>query len=151
MRPPDSRRLLGVIFILLLVAVGGCRDGDDSPALPAVSATPTPGAVTPSTTTPADGISLQMLGYLNGPTQQLSLPRSSVLAAAVDQTNNVTAVLSWPPATEVAAYLRRTLPKSGFTVVKDDPAAMTMTFTGYGWAGSFTGTEKTSALLLRPQ
>jgi hypothetical protein len=111
----------------------------------------TPSSATPSASTPADGVSLQSLGYLNGPALQFSLPRTSVLTAAVDQTNNVTAVLTSPPPTEVAAYLRRTLPKAGFTVVADDPAALTMTFTGYGWAGSFTGTEKTSAVLLRPQ
>jgi hypothetical protein len=102
-------------------------------------------------TIPADGVSLQSLGYLNGPVAQFSLPRSSAIIAAVDQANNVTAVLSFPSATEVAAYLRRSLPKAGFTVVEDDPAALTMTFTGYGWTGSFTGSEATCAVLLRPQ
>jgi hypothetical protein len=100
---------------------------------------------------PADGVSLQTLGYLNGPVQQFSLPRSSVLTVAVDQANNVTAVLSSPPATEVAAYLRRTLPRTGFTIVDDDPVGLAMTFTGYGWTGSFTGNETTSAVLLRPR
>jgi hypothetical protein len=103
-------------------------------------------------TIPADGVSLQTLGYLNGPVQQFSLPRSSVITASVDQANNVTAVLTSPSAAEVAAYLRRTLPMTGFTIVTgDDPAALAMTFTGYGWTGSFTGNETTSAVLLRPQ
>ncbi len=102
-------------------------------------------------TIPADGVSLQTLGYVNGPVQEFSLPRSSVLTAAVDQANNVTAVLSRPPAADVAAYLRRTLPRTGFTIVDDDPAGLAMTFTGYGWTGSFTANETTSAVLLRPQ
>jgi hypothetical protein len=101
-------------------------------------------------TIPADGVSLQTLGYLNGPVQQFSLPRSSVVTASVDQANNVTAVLSRPSATEVAAYLRRTLPRTGFTIVNDDRDGLAMTFTGYGWTGSFTGNQTTSAVLLRP-
>ena len=41
---------------------------------------------------------------------------------------------------------------TGFTIVSgDDPAGLAMTFTGYGWTGSFTGNETTSAVLLRPQ
>ena len=116
-----------------------------------MSPTPTHGGATSVVTVPADGVSLQALGYLNGPVQQFSLPRSSVITATVDQPNNVTAVLSSPSATEVAAYLRRVLPTTGFTVVEDDPAALSMTFTGYGWTGSFTGNETTSAVLLRPQ
>jgi hypothetical protein len=148
-RLPDPRRLLGVVLLLLLVAVAACGDAGTPPAPPPSSSTAS--AATPAAPTPADGVSLQSLGYLNGPARQFSLPRSSVLTAAVDQTNNVTAVLSSPPATEVAAYLRRTLPEAGFQVVADDPAALTMTFTGFGWSGSFTGTEKASAVLLRPQ
>ena len=73
-----------------------------------------------------------------------------MITAAVDQANNVTAVLSPPPAAEVAAYLRRALPAAGFTITEDDPAALAMTFTGHGWTGSFTGNETTSAVLLRP-
>ena len=102
-------------------------------------------------TIPADGVSLQALGYLNGPVEQFSLPRSSVLTARVDQPNNVTAVLSGEPATEVAGYLRRALPTTGFTIVDDNPDGLAMTFTGYGWTGSFTGNETTLAVLLRPE
>jgi hypothetical protein len=118
--------------------------------VPSVSPPPTRGTIA-APTLPADGVSLQTLGYVNGPVQQFSLPRSSVLTAAVDQANNVTAVLSEPSATEVAAYLRRALPMTGFTVVNDDPDGLAMTFAGHGWTGSFTGNETTSAVLLRPQ
>jgi hypothetical protein len=151
-RGPEPRRLLGAISLLVLLAVTvGCGDANNRPVLPRVSPTPTARSATPLVTIPADGASLQSLGYLNGPVAQFSLPRSSVFTAAVDQANNVTAVLSFPSATEVAAYLRRSLPRAGFTVVEDDPAAMTITFSGYGWTGSFTGSETTSAVLLRPQ
>ena len=63
----------------------------------------------------------------------------------------MTAVLSAPPAADVFGYLRRTLPETGFTVTREDSAQKSMTFTGYGWAGSFTGDERVSAVLLRPE
>ena len=100
---------------------------------------------------PADGISLAAYGYTNGPVRQFSLPRGSVLTARVDQTNNVTAVLSAPPPAEVFGYLRRTLPGAGFAVTKEDVAQQSMTFTGYGWAGSFTADDRVAAVLLRPE
>jgi hypothetical protein len=150
-RAPEPRRLLAAISLVLLMA-GGCGGEDPGPIEPSVSRSPTASDATAAVTIPADGVSLQMLGYLNGPVQQFSLPRSSVITAAVDQANNVTAVLTTPSATEVAAYLRRTLPMTGFTITSgDDPADLAMTFTGYGWTGSFTGNQATSAVLLRPQ
>jgi hypothetical protein len=147
----DPRRVLGAISMFVLLGASACAGGGPGPVLPSLSPTPPPSAATPHVTIPADGVSLQTLGYRNGPVEQFSLPRSSVITATVDQANNVTAVLVSPPAAEVAAYLRRTLPMSGFTVLKDDSKALTMTFTGYGWTGSFTGNETTSAVLLRPQ
>jgi hypothetical protein len=149
-RSPEPRRWLGALVVVALLA-GGCTGGNSGPVVPSVSPAPTLSGTTTAPTLPADGVSLQTLGYVNGPVQQFSLPRSSVLTASVDQANNVTAVLSQPPATEVAAYLRRALPMTGFTVVDDDPAGLAMTFTGHGWAGSFTGNGTTSAVLLRPQ
>lgn len=139
-----------MLSAVVVLALGGCAGGSRDPVVPSVSPAPT-GGTTAAPTVPADGVSLQSLGYLNGPVQQFSLPRSAVLRASVDQANNVTAVLSHPSATEVAAYLRRALPVTGFTVVEDDPAGLAMTFSGYGWTGSFTGNETTSAVLLRPQ
>ena len=103
-----------------------------------------------SVSIPADGATLRSFGYTFGPVEQLSLPRSAVISAAVDQANNVTAVLSAPPAGEVAAYLRQALPAAGFSITDDDAAALTLTFAGHGWRGSFTGNEATSAILLRP-
>jgi len=100
---------------------------------------------------PVDGVALAAYGYTNGPVRQFSLPRGAVLKARVDQTNNVTAVLSAPPAVEVFGYLRRTLPGAGFAVTKEDVAQKSLTFTGYGWAGSFTGDDRVAAVLLRPQ
>ena len=123
----------------------GCAAGE-RPDDPSPSALPS-GAVQ----IPADGIPLAAYGYSNGPVQQFSLPRGSVIAARVDQTNNVSAVLSAPPATDVFGYLQRTLPDTGFTVTAEDVGQKSMTFTGYGWAGSFTGDERVSGVLLRPQ
>ena len=99
---------------------------------------------------PPDGVALAAFGYANGPVRQFSLPRTSSLVSKVDQANNVTAVLSRPAPVEVAEYLRRALPATGFTIDRDDQAAVTMTFEGYGWTGSFTANAGTSAVLLRP-
>jgi len=130
-----------VVGCLAAGCAAGERPDDPSPsALPSVAVQ-----------IPADGIPLAAYGYSNGPVQQFSLPRGSVIAARVDQTNNVSAVLSAPPATDVFGYLQRTLPDTGFTVTQQDAAHNSMTFTGYGWSGSFTGDDHVSAVLLRPK
>jgi hypothetical protein len=109
-----------------------------------------PSGPTAQVSIPADGIALTAFGYTNGPVAQLSLPRTSTLVSKVDQPNNVVAVLSRPAPGEVADYLRRALPATGFTIDQDDRATVTMTFDGYGWTGSFTANADTSAVLLRP-
>jgi hypothetical protein len=134
-----------VVVALVGCLAGGCASGgrpdDPSPsALPSVDVS-----------IPSYGIALAAYGYTNGPVQQFSVPRGSVITARVDQTNNVTAVLSAPPAADVFSYLRRTLPGTGFTVTREDAAQNSMTFTGYGWAGSVTGDDRVSAVLLRPE
>lgn len=156
MRAPKPRRALGVLAGLVLLLTSACAAGEDPlpPVSPSATASPSArpsgnGSVTAGPV-PSDGVSLRSLGYVNGPAQEFSLPRAAVLQAAVDQANNVTAVLAQPPPVDVAGYLRRTLPATGFTVTADDPAALTLTFTGHGWAGSFTAGEATSAVLLRP-
>jgi hypothetical protein len=50
----------------------------------------------------------------------------------------------------MSSYLRRALPATGFMITADNPATNTMTFTGYGWSGSYTGDQRASAVLLRP-
>jgi hypothetical protein len=100
---------------------------------------------------PADGATLATLGYLNGPIQRFSLPRTAVITTRVDQPNNVVAVLSSPSPVELMAYLRRALPAAGFAVSADDPAAQTITFAGNGWSGSLTAHDGVAAVLLRPQ
>ena len=103
---------------------------------------------------PSDGLPLEEFGFVNGPVAEFSLPRTTVFVAKVDQPNNVAAVMTNPPAAEVADYLRRSLPAGGFVITADDRAATTLTFEGYGWSGSFTGTSDAgsagSAVLLRP-
>lgn len=145
MRGPVVRRVVGVATALVLVGSAAACAAGERPGDPTPSARPT-GAVS----IPADGVTLQSLGYLNGPAAQFSLPRTAVLQAAVDQTNNVTAVLTAPRPAQVADYLRRALPATGFTVTADQPDHDTLTFAGHGWSGSFTATGATSAVLLRP-
>ena len=139
------RRVLGVAAaVVLLGGAAGCAAGE-RPDDPVSTAPPTAAA-----SIPVDGVTLRSLGYLNGPAEQFTLPRTAVLQAAVDQTNNVTAVLAAPRPAEVADYLRRALPATGFTVTADQPDVDTLTFVGHGWSGSFTATGGTSAVLLRP-
>jgi hypothetical protein len=148
-RPAGRSRLLLLVLpaCLGLVACGAATgSGSDSSSPPRPSVTPSPVTVS----IPADGIALAWYGYTNGPVQQFSLPRGSELVSRVDQANNVAAVLSRPAPEAVADYLRRALPAAGFAITADDRAALTLTFSGYGWTGSFTAGDGTSAVLLRP-
>ena len=155
MRAPRPYRIVVAFLLVLALGLSGCGAAD-SGQLPTPSGTSsrTPSASestpTPTPSTPPPGRTLRSLGYINGPVDQFSVPEAAVLKAAVDQENNVTVVLSQPSAAEVADYLRATLPAAGFTITNDDPAAQAMTFTGFGWSGSFTGTPTASAVLLRP-
>jgi hypothetical protein len=138
--------MLTVVVALLGCLLAGCSNGSSSDSnlpSPAVSAARPPSI-------PPDGITLAALGYLNGPVRQFSLPRTAALRAKVDQPNNVTAVISSPSPAELSSYLRRALPEAGFMITADSPGANTMTFTGHGWSGSFTGDDRASAVLLRP-
>jgi hypothetical protein len=139
-------RAAGVGIALLVCLLAGCsvsQSSDSNVPPPTVSSAPV--------LIPSDGITLAALGYLHGPVQQFSLPRTAVITTKVDQPNNVTAVVSSPPPREVGTYLRAALPAAGFVITADRPAANTMTFAGHGWSGSFTGDNRASAVLLRPQ
>ena len=136
------RGRVGIVALVLLAS--GCS----APVRPELPAEPpaTPAAVT----IPADGSSLRALGFSNGPVTAFSVPRDVVVSTRVDQPTGVTAVFTQPAAAEVAAYLVRTLPRTGFVVTSEATATASLTFTGYGWNGSFTGTGDSSAVILRP-
>lgn len=99
---------------------------------------------------PVDGVSLSEIGFRNGPVDAFSLPRTVIISTSVDEASGVTVVLSDPSASDIADYLRRTLPRTGFVVTAEDAGTASLTFTGYGWQGSFTGTGDSSAVILRP-
>lgn len=99
---------------------------------------------------PPDGVSLARLGFTNGPARAFSVPRDVVITTRIDQPTGVTVVFSSPTPRELADYLRRALPATGFVVTRDEPSASSMTFSGYGWQGSFTGTLASSAVTLHP-
>lgn len=145
-RIKGSQILMAAMALLGCLLVG-CTAGYPSDGNP--TAPPTASAQAPSI--PSDGITLAELGYLNGPVQQFSLPGTVVITARVDQPNNVTAVVSSPSPSEIRSYLLRALPAAGFEITADRPEASTMTFAGRGWNGSFTGDDRASAVLLRPQ
>ncbi len=141
-----GRRVLGGLVLAGSLGLTGCAGGvPDAPPSSAASAPATPVAV------PADGRLLSEFGYRYGPTATLSLPRVATLKAAVDQPDNVSAVLSTPAPAEVYGYLVQALPATGFTIKERDQATATLTFVGHGWRGSMTGDATTSAVLLRPE
>jgi hypothetical protein len=143
--PKTGHGLAAVVALFCCLLVGCSADYSSDSISPSPTVSP---ARPPSI--PSDGITLAALGYLNGPVRQFSLPRTAVIKAKVDQPNNVTAVVSSPSPAEIRSYLRGALPAAGFVITADSPATDTMTFTGQGWSGSFTGGERGSAVLLRP-
>ena len=99
---------------------------------------------------PAGGLSLLALGLTHGPVDRVFLPRSAFVSARIDQVNNVAVVLRYPSAAALAAFLRRMLPVDGFVLTATNEVGTTLTFAGFGWIGTFTGSDEASALLLRP-
>jgi hypothetical protein len=142
-----SSHVLAAAAALLGCLLVGCSAGYPHDAS---SATPTASSARPPSI-PPDGITLAALGYLNGPVQQFSLPRTAVITARVDQPNNVAAVVSSPSPAEMRSYLLRALPAARFEITADRQESNTMTFAGHGWSGSFTGDDRGSAVLLRPR
>ena len=145
MRTTLARR--GVVALLVALALTGCSAAGTGSGASASSPTP---AATPTVSVPADGVSLSALGFENGPVDRVFVPFGAELSARVDQTNNVTVVMTSPSAADLTGFYRRTVVANGFTVTADDPATTTLTFTGFGWTGTFTGDTQASALLLRP-
>ena len=135
----------------MLLGVTGLT-GCGASQLPAPTPTPstTPPAASPaSPPVPDDGVTLRQLGFRYGP-PAFSVPRTAQFAATADQPNGVTLVLSAPAPDLVAGYLRRALPAAGLSVTSEVPSGPTLTFAGAGWWGSFTATDGTSAIILRP-
>ena len=112
--------------------------------------TPAPPASTAPVEVPSDGVSLSALGYTYGPVDRVFVPYGAQVTSRVDQPNNVTVVLTAPSAADLLAFYRRTSAANGFRITADDAASSTLTFSGFGWTGTFTGDDRASALLLRP-
>lgn len=144
MRFTDRITLAAVVVATGWLSVG-CS-ATERPSDPPAQSVPSAAVVIP-----VGGIALAAYGLTNGPVRQLSVPANAVLTTVVDQTNNVSAVMTSPPAGDVFTYLLRSLPDAGFTLDQQDQATTTLTFHGYGWTGRFTGDERASAVLLRPK
>ncbi len=141
--PPTLRRAVAVALVALTLA--GCG----AAARPDVPVPPSPVATAP-VQVPSDGVSLAALGFSYGPVDRVFAPVGAQVTSRVDQPDNVTLVLTAPPAGDLLAFYRRTATANGFDVTADEPAASTLTFAGFGWTGTVTGDDRASALLLRP-
>ncbi len=117
----------------------GVVRGPDQPSGPGSAA---------SASIPAGGIGLRELGFSNGP-PAFSLPADVATTLAADTGQQVTVIIAAPPWSQVADYLRRTLPRTGFTITGQ--GADGLTFTGYGWNGSATTSTDGSAVTLQRQ
>jgi hypothetical protein len=138
-----QRERWATALVLILLSAGCAGGGSQEPDGPQPP--------TSTVTRALDlGITLRELGFANGPIDAFSIPQSAVVITGADQPTGVTLVLADPPAAQLANYLRRTLPAEGFVITRDDRATTTITFTGYGWHGTFTGAQDTSGILLRP-
>lgn len=145
---PVSRRtgIAAAVLALALAGVTGC------------SAAPPPegngtSTVAPTANAQDGGLTLDELGWTNGPAAQVSLPERVQVTQRVDQPNVITAVLTAPDAATIADWLTRTLPAGGFTVTDHNDSAVL--FVGHGWSGSFSSSpsegqgDQVSAITVR--
>ena len=138
-----------VVVVAVTVALAGCGAAS-APDAPSSGSSTAGAGPTPPVSTPSDGVSLSALGFENGPVDRVFVPSGAQVSSRVDQTNNVTVVMTSPSAAELAAFYRSTTTGNGFALTGDDAATTTLTFAGFGWTGTFTGDAQASALLLRP-
>lgn len=130
------RVLAGVACLALLAGCSGQGPGQPEP-------TPTAHVTEP---VPDDGVLLGDLGFRHAP-EGVSIPRGAVVTERIDQTNNVTLVMTAPSGTELAGYLRGSLPDQGFEITADGNNSLL--FTRGRWVGAFTTQDGYSALTLR--
>lgn len=143
-------RVLALAFAATaLTACGSATEPAEPSQTPTQSTTASPTPPPSPSATIETGLTLQQLGFENGPTG-FTLPPESVITTKVDQPNVVTVVLSRPGPQTVEDYLRSTLPDEGFTIDARSTANGALTFKGNGWTGGFTGTTVSSAIVLRP-
>lgn len=125
----------------LVLGLAAC--GAEEQPVPTIerSASPT------STALPDGAVSLTTLGFRNGPTQEVFVPKSAELSYRVDQPNVVTLIFAQPSGPKLVEFYSISLPARGFTVTGF--SADSLTFTRPGWEGSFTSTDEVSGLTLR--
>ncbi len=143
--PTTARALRGVSagVVCAVAVLGGC-------SVPVAGSSPTStqtASVPVTPTIPSDGVSLRALGFVNGPSTAFSIPQGSVLTTRIDHDDVVTLVFAAPAGSELEAYFTDALPKAGFTIKSSANDAIT--FTGYGWDGSFVAAEESGVTLRR--
>lgn len=129
------RRVAGLVFAAAILA--GCTTPPPSPPAPEPSR---------SVPVPSDGVTLAQLGFRNGP-GDLVLPAGLVIRERMDLSTNVTLTITSPSGSELAAWLRTSLPAAGFEITADGQDSLL--FRRGAWQGAFTVTGDLSALSLR--
>ena len=92
-------------------------------------------------------MSLTSLGFRNGPTAEVFVPKGAEISYRVDQPNVVTVIFAEPDGAELVRFYSASLPARGFVVTGF--SADSLTFSRPGWEGSFTSTSDVSGLTLR--
>lgn len=95
------------LLACLLIGCSAAPSSDSSTAPPA-TAPARPAAI------PDDGVTLASLGFLNGPVEQFSLPRTATITAKVDQPNNLVAVEAVARIARVSRF-RRVFSRENFS------------------------------------
>lgn len=120
----------------LAAAMAGCAASPPSVQAPRPSVAPIP----------AGGLLLRDFGVRHGP-PGFSLPEEFSGVVEIDDPKVVTLIVSAPRASELAAYLRTSLPPQGYLLHGDDPESLVFERSDY--RGALTASGGVVALSLR--
>ena len=125
-----------LVAALTAAAVAGCAASPPAVQAPRPSIAPVPGG----------GRLLSDLGVRHGP-PGFSLPAEFLGVVNIDDPKVVTLIVSAPRASELAAYLRTSLPPQGYLLRGTDPESLVFERSDY--RGALTASEGVTGLTLR--
>lgn len=96
---------------------------------------------------PSGTVSMETLGWTNGPSDRVLLPTGVTIVSRVDQANVITAVGDPGAASSVLATLTDTLPSYGWTITASGGGSLV--FGDARYDGAFTSDSSVWALTIR--